>query len=335
MTINFLLLTISIIINGLATGIETSTMSLDRMELKRRVRAGDKRAKRIYKIRQNPTDFLATTQICVMLTSLLASAFAADAFANYFMRNLVLSVNEFVYIRTILIVGTTLFLSYITLVFGILLPKKIGMSHPEEVAYDAIEIIDLLTFFFKPFVKILTYSTNFFMKIFRIKEHKNDKISESELKEIIIFGKQEGAIKHQDADLMMHVFEFDETDIEVLMTPIKKVVMAESGMTLTRLKEIIKESKHTRIPIYKNDRNNIIGILNVKDLILYGKSNLIIENIIKRPTYVFNDDKADMVFEEMKHKNLELVIVQNHEHKPIGVVTTEDLIKEILGDIKK
>ena len=112
------------------------------------------------------------------------------------MRNLVLSVNEYVYIRTILIVGTTLFLSYITLVFGILLPKKIGMNRPEEVAYDAVEIIELLTFFFKPFVKVLTYLTNFVMIIFHIKEHKNDKISESELKEIIIFGKQEGAIKH-------------------------------------------------------------------------------------------------------------------------------------------
>ena len=200
MMFNVVLLIILILINGLATGIEMSTISLDIIELKRRVRAGDKRAKKIYSIKEDPSGFLATTQICVTLTSLLASAFAAETFASYFLDIMQLPDSMYNFFRNVLVIIITLILSYITLVFGELLPKKIGMNNPEEIAYDAVGIVQVLMKIFKPFIWVLTKSTNLFMKLFRIKEAKDAEFDEEELKKLIVFSRQEGVIDHADAD---------------------------------------------------------------------------------------------------------------------------------------
>ena len=198
--------------------------------------------------------------------------------------------------------------------------------------FRSVGIVQVLMKMFKPFIWILTKSTNFFMKLFRIKESKDTEFDEEELKKLIVFSRQEGVIDHADADLLMSVFEFGEIEIKELMTPLKDVIAVPTGIDISKLVNIIAKSGHSRIPMYEDEKNNIVGIINVKDLVLFQNKKATFKDIIKKPFFVFESDKADIVYETMKEQNNEIAVVQNHQHEEIGIVTNEDLIKEILGE---
>ena len=217
MLFNSLLLIFLILIGGLATGIEAAMLSIDKIEIKRRSKNGDKRATRLLKIKENPTSFLATIQMCITLTSLLASAFAAETFASYFMRLLNVNADVEATLRNIIIIIITMVLSYVSLIFGELLPKKIGINKPEQVVYDSIGIIEYLMKAFRPFILFLTASTNFFMKLFRIKETPDEKFDEDKFKKLIIYSKHEGVINDEEAQVMLNMFEFGDIDIKSVM----------------------------------------------------------------------------------------------------------------------
>lgn len=333
MLFSIILLIVLIGINGIFSASELSFLSLDKIKLKAEVEKGNKKAISINKILSNPSSFLSTIQIGITLAGFLASAFAADYFAEYFLGIIKLSFLSPSVFRTILVVLITIVLSYFTLIFGELVPKRIAMNNSYKVASTFVNLINVVRVVFNPLIKLLTVSTEFICKIFNIKPNE-DVLTEEDIKKMILLGKDEGIIEEKEKDYILNIFDFNDVDVSNVMTQKKDVVMLniDDGLKNNILK--IKKSKFSRFPVYKDNKNNIIGLLNVKDLVLQHKEeeklNLI--SIIRPITKFLYNEKIDDVFRYMQEKNESMCAIYKEE-KFVGIVTVEDAVEEIVGNI--
>ena len=207
MVYNLLLLIILIAINGIFSASELAFLKINKYELKNKIKIHDKKAIQINKILSDQSAFLSTIQISITLAGFLASAFAADYFADYFLQIINISFISSSTLRTILVIIITFILSYVTLIFGELVPKKIAINNPYKIACLFIGLISFVKTFFSPLIKLLTLSTNFICKIFKIKENE-DKITEDEIKKIILLGNTEGVIEEKEKDYILNIFNF-------------------------------------------------------------------------------------------------------------------------------
>ena len=333
MLFSIALLTVLIAINGIFSASELAFLSLDKVKLKKEVSEDNKKAKEVSSILSNPSSFLSTIQIGITLAGFLASAFAADYFADYFINIINVSFLSLSSLRTILVIFITVVLSYFTLVFGELVPKKVAINYPFEIAYMFIGLIKIVNKIFNPIVSLLTLSTEFICRVLKLKDS-TDKMTEEDIKKMILLGKDEGIIEEKEKDYILNIFNFNDIEVENVMTPKKNVVMINVDDSLKENIFKIKKTKYTRFPVYKNNKNNIIGIINVKDLIIYHKENknISLEEII-RPVSTFNyNEKIDDVFRFMQEKN-EAICTVYKDKQFIGIVTIEDAIEEIVGNI--
>ncbi len=332
MLFSIILLIVLIVINGIFSSSELAFLSLDKVFLKHEVKKQNKKAIMINKVLKKPSSFLSTIQIGITLAGFLASAFAADYFADYFLKIITISILPANVLRTILVILITIILSYFTLIFGELVPKKIAINNPYKVASLFVRLIIIMQKIFYPLVKILTFSTELICKIFKIKE-KDDNLTLEDIKKMILLGNDEGIIEEKEKEYILNVFNFNDIEVSKVMTPKKEVVLLDIDDTLKENIFKIKQSKYTRYPVYKNNTNNIIGILNVKDFIMRNKDNkLKLEDII-RPVKKFNySKKIDDVFRLMQKSNDSIAVIYKDDIF-IGIVTLEDAIEEIVGNI--
>lgn len=333
MIFSIVLLATLIIVNGIFSASELAFLSLDKVKLKKEMSENNKKAKEISEILSNPSSFLSTIQIGITLAGFLASAFAADYFADYFLEMISISILPLSTLRTILVILITLVLSYFTLVFGELVPKKFAINNPFKVAYTFVGLIKIVNIIFSPLIKLLTFSTEFICKVLKLKDN-DSKMTEEDIKKMILLGKDEGIIEEKEKDYILNIFNFNDIEVERVMTPKKNVVMINIEDTLKENILKIKKTKYTRFPVYKNDKNNIIGIINVKDLIIYHKENknINLEEVI-RPVSTFDyNEKIDDVFRFMQEKN-EAICTVYKDKQFVGIVTIEDAIEEIVGNI--
>ena len=312
MFFSILLLVILIFINGIFSASEIAFLSLDKFKLKKEIESGNKKAIKIKKLIDNSSLFLSTIQIGITLAGFLASAFAADYFADYFLQVITIDFFSISTVRTILVVIITVILSYFTLVFGELVPKKIAINYPFKIAYMFVNLIRGVMYFCYPLIKFLTFSTNVVCKVFNIKEKEN-KLTEED---------------------MFNIFQFNDTEVKNVMTPKKDVVALDLDDDIKVNIAKIKKSKFTRFPIYKDNIDNIIGVLNVKDLIMqHSRDKKLNVKDIMRPVSKFSfDTKIDDVFRDMQEARESIAIVVEG-NKFIGIVTLEDAIEEIVGNI--
>lgn len=333
MILSILLLIVLIGINGIFSSSELAFLSIDKFKLKEEVEKGNKKAITINKILSNPSSFLSTIQIGITLAGFLASAFAADYFADYFMNIIEISFISKSFLRSILVVLITIVLSYFTLVFGELVPKKLAINDPYKIASRYVGLISFVSLIFYPLIKFLTFSTNLICKILKIKE-KKDAITEEDIKKMILLGKDEGVIEEKEKEYILNIFNFNDVEVSKVMTPKKDVVLLniDDNMKDNILK--IKKEKYSRFPVYKDNKNNIIGFLNVKDFIIqYKESEKILLKDIVRPIHkFFHNEKIDDVFRYMQENNESICSVYQDE-KFIGIITVEDAVEEIVGNI--
>ena len=330
-----ILLIILIAANAFFAAAEIAFISLNDAKIDLQIKEGNKKAKKIKSMIINPSKFLATIQIGITLAGFLASAFAAEAFADeivtyfYFLN---IDVNI---LKAITVIIVTLILSYFTLVFGELVPKRIAMSYPDKIAYTMVGFITLLMKITYPFVFILTKSTNIVSKLFGCKNKEENKITEEEIKAIILNGRDEGVVEEGEKDLIFNVFSFNDTEAKDIMTPRKDVISINVDTSKEELMSIIKKSKFTRMPVFDKENKTVIGILNIKDIIIYHKKykRLNILDIIHKPIFVNKNDKADDIFRLMQQKNQAIAIVKDEDNSVIGIITMEDAIEEIVGNI--
>lgn len=333
MLLSIIVLIILIFINGIFSATELAFLSLDKLELKEDVEAGNKKAIAINKILSNPSSFLSTIQIGITLAGFLASAFAADYFAEYFLNIINVSFISKSVLETILVVIITIILSYFTLVFGELVPKRIAINYSHQVAYTFVGLIKIVNYIFYPLIKFLTFSTELICKILKIKQNE-DKLTEEDIKKMILLGKDEGVVEEKEKDYILNIFKFNDIEASIVMTPRKNVVMLNINDELKDNILKIKESKYSRFPVYENNKDNIIGIINVKDIILEHKESekIDLRKIIRPATKFKHNEKIDDVFRYMQEENESLCVIYQEE-KFIGIITIEDAVEEIVGNI--
>ena len=329
MLIRIIILFILIGINGILSSSEIAFLSLNKYNISRKK---DKKSKRILKILEDESSFLSIIQIGITLSGFLASAFASDSFTEILMGYGIFFVSE-QFTENVLMILITLVLSYITLVFGELVPKKIGRSNPEKVAYVTIHIITFIQVVFKPLIFLLKGSTDLVCKILNIKE-KKDSLTESDIKRMIITGSKEGVVEEKEKEYILNIFEFNDKNAAKIMTPREKVITLNINDNQNDIISKIKKNKFTRFPVL-NDNNKVLGYINVKDFIYLhqSKKELNIKEIL-HPTLSFKkNEKIDDIFRIMQEKHETFsVITDNNEF--IGILTLEDAIEEIVGNLE-
>lgn len=329
MLIEIILLLILIFINGILSASEIAFLSLDKYEISRK---RDKKSKKISKMLEDESTFLSTIQIGITIAGFLASAFASETFTEMLMEYGVFFVNE-EFTESILMILITFILSYITLVFGELVPKKIGRSNPLKISKMTIDIIVVISTIFKPVIKVLTFSTELICKILKIKE-RDDSLTEKDIKKMIITGNREGVVEEKEKEYILNIFEFNDKNAAKIMTPREKVITLNINDNQSDIISKIKKNKFTRFPVL-NDNNKVLGYINVKDFIYLhqSKKELNIKEIL-HPTLSFKkNEKIDDIFRIMQEKHETFsVITDNNEF--IGILTLEDAIEEIVGNLE-
>lgn len=329
MLIRIIILLILIGINGILSSSEIAFLSLNKYKLSLKK---DKKSKKILNIIQDESSFLSIIQIGITLSGFLASAFASDSFTEILMNYGIHFINEQV-TENILMIFITILLSYITLVFGELVPKKIGRSNPEKVATRTINIILFVRIVFKPIIYLLKISTDFICKILNIKE-RIDTLTESDIRRLIITGSKEGVVEEKEKEYILNIFNFNDKTVYKAMTPKENVVWLDINSNTKKILKTLKKYHYTRYPILEN--NKVLGYINVKDLIYIhqSKKTLNIKNLIHQCLIFEKSKKIDDAFRIMQEEQEVFSIIIDKENNFIGILTTEDAVEEIVGEIE-
>lgn len=332
MIVNILVLCILILINGILSASELAFLSLEKFELDKMIRKKKKNAKKIKKVLDNPSNFLSTIQVGITLAGFLSSAFAASTFADRIIETgfMIVSPN---FTNAFLIVIITVILSYFTLVFGELVPKKIALSNPFMVASFSVNLINIMQVLFFPLIKLLSISTDLICKMLNIEKREED-FTEDDIKRIIITGTKDGIIEKKEKEYIFNIFKFNDTTVDKVMTPKDECILIDVNTKLGPLLKKLKKTKFTRYPVYDGNTNNIIGIFNVKDYIMYKKDNddFNLKNLLFEVRKFNYDEKIDDVFATMQKEHVQMAIVTKKDEF-IGIVTLEDAVEEVLGKI--
>ncbi|WP_422122058.1 hemolysin family protein [Planococcus sp. X10-3] len=329
-----------ILLNALFAASEIALISLNDRKINKMADAGHKKAKLISQMLSEPSQFLATIQIGITLAGFLASAFAADSFADdlslYVQQTAFPISAEIVQISSLVIV--TVILSYFTLVFGELVPKRLALQKAEAISMMMIHPLRFLAKITSPFVKILSGSTNGVIRLLGIDPNKvvPDE-TEEEIRLILDIGKERGTIEEMEQFIITKVFEFNDKNVDEIMVHRTDMIAISTIQDLEEIIRIVKDYPFSKFPVYEEDIDHIIGTLNLKDLFRYREektSSFNIHDIIRKPHFVFEKRKIDEIFLEMQNKNVHLAIVLDEFGGTSGLVTLEDLIEELVGDIK-
>ncbi len=328
-----------ILLNAFFAATEIALISLNEKKVRALAEDGDKKAKRMLKIIEEPTKFLSTIQIGITLAGFLGSAFAADNFAESLTDALVRSfgvsdayVNV---IDTISVVIITLILSYFTLVLGELVPKRIAMKHKEKLASGVCGIISALTTILKPVIWFLTTSTNLVLRLFGIDpKASEDAVSEEDIVVMLDAGADEGTLDKDDIEYIKNVFKLDSLSAKDVMTQRMKIICVSEDATDDEIVRVISDEGYSRIPIYSGTPDNIVGILYARDyLIGREKFGFKLKDAVKKPLYVPETKHLDALFKEMQRAHSHIAVVIDEYGVTSGIVTMEDILEELVGEI--
>lgn len=336
MTSQLAVLVLLIFLNALFASTEIAFISLNDAKISKQAKEGDKKAKQISKMLRNPSKFLATIQIGITLAGFLSSAFASDAFAYKLapiLNNLIpISIEVW---RSISIIIITIILSYFTLVFGELVPKRLAMKNYEKIAYYTIGIIKVISVIAAPFVKLLTFSTNIITKIFGVGEVDEQTVTEEEIRMMIDVGQEKGSIDETEKEMINNVFEFNDIVASEVMTHRKDIFAVDVKSNISELLNEIDEYKYSRIPVYEESIDEIRGILYIKDLLKYVKNNkeVKIKKIMREAYFVSESKTINDLFKELQKNKSQIAIVLDEYGGTAGLVTMEDILEELVGNI--
>ena len=334
-----ILLIILILVNGFFAAAEIAFISLNDAKIDMMSKDGNKKAKKIKKMIENPSKFLSTIQIGITLAGFLSSAFASEAFASEIapiLNNLIPVIGVEMW-NNIAIILVTIVLSYFTLVFGELVPKRLGMKYSEKIAFATIGFIKVLSVITGPFVKFLTFSTNIVSKLFGVSESEEETVTEEEIRMMVDAGEEKGTIEKNESEMINNVFEFNDKVVSEIMVPRNDVYAIDMELSIGSVLEIIAEDKnfrYSRIPVYNETIDEIKGIVYLKDILLADKNkNIKIKNLIKEAYYVPETQPVNKLFEGLRKNRKQIAVVVDEYGGTAGIVTMEDILEEIVGEI--
>lgn len=328
-----------IVVNAVFASAEIAIVSMNDIKLERLAAQGNKKAKRLVKLTNKPAGFLATIQVAITLSGFLGSAFAADNFSDIIVKWLIgLGVNiKESTLNTIAVVVITIILSYLTLVFGELVPKRIAMKKTEQMALGLSGLIYVSSKIFAPIVWFLTASTNLILKLLRINPNANEEeVSEEEIRMLIDVGSQKGVIDASEKNMIVNVFEFDDKNCGEISTHRKDIVALDMDDSADEWEKIIKENTLSIYPVFQDSVDNIVALLDAKRYFrIEDKSKENIEkNAFANPVFVSDTMKTDDLFEQMQKSRNHFAVVLDEYGGTVGIVTMNDLLEQIVGDLE-
>ena len=334
---SIIILVILILINAFFATAEIAFISLNDAKIELQAKEGNKKAKKIQNMLKNPSKFLATIQIGVTLAGFLSSAFASDTFADKLapvLNTWLPSVSISTW-KSISIIIITIILSYFTLVFGELVPKRIAMKYYEKVSFASIGIIKTISVITAPFVKFLTFSTNLVSKLFGVTGEEEDNVTEEEIRMMVDVGEEKGTIKEEEKEMINNVFEFNDKFVSEIMVPRNKIFALDIDMTIAEVIEKLSEDmRYSRIPVYDENMDNIKGIIYIKDLLISNKNkNSKIKSLVKEAYFVSETKRVNELFQELRKDKKQIAIILDEYGGTAGMVTMEDILEEIVGEI--
>ncbi len=322
-----------VVVNAFFSGTEMAVISLNDTKMKKLAEDGDKNAVRMLTFLSNPGTFLATIQVGVTLAGFLSSAFAA----NNFTRRLVIMIDPegvMKWPEPVFTILVTIALSYFSLVLGELVPKRIAQKNPEKWAYRSYGIVRGFGIVTKPFVKLLTASTNGILRLCKIDPNDKDRqVTEEEIRMMVDVGSESGNIDDTEKEMIDNVFEFNDTEVSEVMTHRKKIVAIPDNATYKDTIKVAAEERYSRIPVYNGTIDNIIGILHIKDLLGVNEETFNLSEIIRDPLIVHEGRKIASLFAEMKKGGLQMAVIVDEYGGTMGICTIEDMIEELVGSI--
>ena len=339
-SIGFLLLLQAVLIalNAIFACAEIAVLSINETKLERMAEQGDKRAKRLFRLTAEPARFLATIQVAITLSGFLGSAFAADNFSEPLV-DWILSKGvsiPYATLDTISVILITLILSYFTLVFGELVPKRIAMKKSEQLALGISGLVRGISVAFKPIVWFLSASTNLVLRLCGIDPHEaEDQVSEEEIRMMVDAGSEKGTIDHEEKEFIQNVFEFNDIDVGDIATHRTDAALLWMEDSDEVWAETIHQNRYTRYPVCDGSPDNIIGLLNAKDYFrLEDKSReSLLANAMQPAYFVLETVKADVLFRNMRKGCHSMAIVMDEYGGMVGIITLYDLIEELVGEL--
>ena len=327
-----------IAINAIFACVEIAVVSVNDTKLEKMVSDGNKKAMRLQKLTSQPSRFLATIQVAITLSGFLGSAFAADNFSEPLVAWLV-SIGTPIpekTLDTIAVVLITLILSYVTLIFGELVPKRVAMQKTESIALGLSGMITAVSKIFAPLVWLLTVSTNGALRLLGIDPNQQEEqVTEEEIRMMVDAGSEKGAIDCEEKELIQNVFEFNDISVDEVCTHRTDVTLLWMDESIEKWDETIHKTRYSYYPVCGEDVDDIIGILDAKDYFRLKEKNheILMREAINPPYFVLETVKASVLFQNMKKSGNYFAVVLDEYGGMEGIITVRDLIEELVGDL--
>lgn len=326
------------LINAFFSGAEMAVVSVNRAKVRSLAAQGNKSAKLIEKLMLDSTVFLSTIQVAITLAGFFSSAAAATGIAKLLAQKF-----EFFhvpYAEMLAGILVTIILAYFNLVFGELVPKRIALQKSDTFSLFCVRPIYVLSKIIHPFVKLLSVSTHLVLKIFRMDQTRiEEQVSEEEIKSLIDSGQKSGVFNASEKQMIASVFSFNDKKAREIMVPRQDIVAIDLAKGLAENLDFIFASRRSNIPVYDGRIDNIVGILRVKELMIALRkrpaSEIRLEELLKKPYFVQETRRTDSLFREMQREKIKIAILLDEFGGVSGILTLEDLVEEIVGDIQE
>ncbi len=336
--LNIFVLFLLILFNAAFASTEMAVIKLNDNKVRIMAEEGDKKSRILLRFLDKPTHFLSTIQVGITFAGYFASAIAASNFATP-LTAFIDPASKIPALGTLIMIGITAILSYISLVFGELVPKRIAMHSPENVLKYTLGLLVFVAAALKPFVYFLTFSTNLILRIFGINSDETDRtVTEEEIRMMVNVGREKGSIHEDEKEMIENIFELNDTQVSEIMTHRTNVTALDADSSFDEVLSLAVSEKFTRIPVYKDSIDNIIGILHSKDLLTLAieglKEPFRLENMIREPFIVPETKTIDSAFRDMQKAHAQFAVVIDEYGGTAGIITMEDLLEEIVGNMQ-
>ncbi len=324
-------------INAFFAGSEMAVVSVNKIKIHRLVEDGNKKAKLIESLSEDSTKFLSTIQVAITLAGFASSAFAANSISQELAK--FMAARGIPYSLSISNVLITVLLAYFNLVLGELVPKRIALQYAERFSLFCVKPIWMLSKILSPFIQLLSLSTNGLLKLLGL-HHENLEadVSEEEIKSMIETGTETGVFNDIEKEMITSIFSFDDKKVREVMVTRQDMIAVDLQVPVKEYIDELLASRHSRIPVYEDNIDDIIGIVSMKDFAIKAKEkgsfyDVDVRELIKPAYFISENMKTDAVFKEMQRTNHKVAIIVDEYGGVSGMVTMEDLIEEIVGDI--
>lgn len=335
-----MILTALVLVNAFFAAAEIAVLSLSESRLKKQAGEGDKQAARLLVLTRTPDHFLSAIQIAITLAGFLSSAFAADSFSDplvaWMVDHLGVTVLSPAALNALMVVLITLVLSYFSLVLGELVPKRIAMKKTEAVAKFTVGAVSAVAVVFRPVIWLLSRSTDGVLRLLHIDpQAEAEDVSEDEIRMMVDLGKERGVIEASEKELIENIFEFNNTTAGDVMIHRTDMVMVWAQAAHEDIVHAILTSGRSRFPVYREDADHIVGILNTRDFLLNAQEAdpRPLAELLRPAYFVPESVRTDVLFRDMQGKKVHMAIVVDEYGGTSGLVTMEDLLEEIVGNI--